>query len=65
MENEISRLKDMADILENEKRANEEFIEEKKQKENIKVDGYINEIKNLQKQLDETQRKNQEMNEKQ
>ena len=65
METEISRLKEMTDTLEKEKRANEELIEKKKENDNIKVDDYLNEIHNLQKQLDETQRKNQEINEKQ
>ena len=43
----------------------EEFIEEKKEKEDSKIHDYINEIQSLQKQLNETQRKNQEITEKQ
>ena len=59
MEIEMSRLKEKYERLENKKKVNKDFIEE--EIENV----YINEIRNLLKQLEEAQRKNQEMNGKQ
>ena len=51
MEAEISRLKESNERLENEKKINEDFIEEKKDDEDRKETYYIKEIQNLQKQL--------------
>ena len=67
MEIEISRLNENLGRLENEKKINEDFIEEKKENRDRdkKENDYINIIKHLQKQLEESKRKNQEMNEKQ
>ena len=61
MEMDISRLKEIKERLENEKRISEKLLEENNLKEDNKINELILEIQNLHNQLEETQSKNTEI----